>query len=133
MKFLKRFFKNDPEFDERISLWKSANAIDQYGVSVFQRTIEILVETNLRAAGLRLHDRTISGRKVKHIAAIVPELHLALSIFRDHVQVKNKVDAGKRFCMEWFDDMVPKDHYDAIDEYFKDIIAIHEGNFPRRG
>lgn len=66
-------------------------------------------------------------------SATVPDLELELSIFRDHVQVKNRVDDGKSFCMEWFDDLIPKDHYDAIDGYFKDIIAIHEGNFSKRG
>ena len=133
MNFLTRLFGSDLKSDERKALWKSANTIDQYGISVFQRNIEIKIESNLRAAGLRLHDRTIDGRRSKYIAGTVPELSLGVTIFRDHAQVKNTLDNSEAFCMEWSDEMIPNDHYDAIDEYFKDKIAIHEGAFPRRG
>ena len=126
MKFMKRLLGDDPKSDERKSVWESANVIDQYGVSVFQRTIEMKIESNLRAAGLRLHGRAISDQRSNHIAATIPELHIELSIYRDHVQVKNIIDSGESFCMEWFDDLTPNDHYDAIDEYFNEMIALYK-------
>ena len=111
-------------------MWESASVVDKYGVSVFQRNIEIIIETNLRAAGFRLHDRVIDDLEAK-ITATVPDLGLRVAIFRDHMRVKNTLDNSESFCMEWFDDLIPKDHYDAADEFFKDKIAVHEGRFPR--
>jgi len=122
----------DPNSQEIAALWKSANEVDDYGISVFQRNIEIVIETNLRSVGFRLHDRTIEGRETKHITATVPDLDLRVEIFRDHMRVRGISDDCDDFCMEWFDDLVPKDHYDAADEFFKDKIAIYEGRFPRQ-
>ena len=117
--------------NEIASLWKSANVVDKYGISVFQRNIEIVVETNLRAAGLRLHDRNVERAEAECIAAAVPDLGLRVEIFRDHMRVKHTSDNREAFCMEWFDDLIPKDHYDAADEFFKDEIAVHKGRFHR--
>ena len=109
--------------------WKSANEVDESGLSVFQTTIESIIEKQLKAADLRLTDRVVEGGNRKHIVANVSGLGLRVWIHNDHMQVTNTVTGEPAFCMEWWDDMVPDDHYAAADEFFQDIVAIHQGTF----
>ena len=47
------------------------------------------------------------------------------------VKLTERLDAdmNQDFCMEWWDYMVPEDHYVAINSYFSDTIKIYEGTF----
>ncbi len=109
--------------------WESANKVDEFGISVFQTTIESIIEKHLNVADLRLTDRLVEDGDCKHIVANVSGLGLRVWIHSDHMQVTNTVTGEPAFCMEWRDDMVPDDHYAAADEFFRDIVAIHQGTF----
>ncbi len=108
------------------SAWGDADETNDSGVSVFQETVESIIRSRLRSADLDVTDRVIEGRKRKHIVLTILDLELEASIYRDHMQVMNTVTGEPTFCMEWLDDILPDDHYAAADEFFADIVAIHQ-------